>query len=75
VIKIDSEAFADCTSLTSVTISETVNEIVFDAFNNCNVDIFNAHPDNPVYESVNGKLKKKKNKKKSQNKHYKQSKK
>jgi len=58
VIKIEYRVFHNCTGLTSVTIPASVIEI---EDLNWNVDFLKdiivfVHPDNPVYESVNGKL-------------------
>ena len=63
VKKIGYYAFDSCKSLTSVTIPASVTEIGKDAFYNYSTFI-TVHPDNPVYTSVNGELKRKKESKK-----------
>ena len=53
-------AFLGCIGLTSVFIPESVEEICDVAFLQCTgLSAIAVHPDNPFYESVNGKLKKK----------------
>jgi len=51
-------AFCDCVGLTSVIIPDSVIKIGYGAFDNCPA-VFSVHPDNPVFESENGKLMKK----------------
>ena len=55
VRKIDFYAFKNCTGLTSVYIPESVREIEESAFWHADaLTAITAHPDNPVYTSVNG---------------------
>jgi hypothetical protein len=58
VTKISEGMFSDCTNLTSVTIPASVVEIGMDPFDECPA-IIKVHPDNPVYQSVTGKLERK----------------
>jgi hypothetical protein len=58
VTEIGAKAFYDCTALTSVTIPCSVVKIGRCTFKGCTAHI-TVHPDNPVYKSVNGKLKRK----------------
>jgi hypothetical protein len=60
--KIPDSAFRGCTGLTSVTLPASVTEIGQEAFP-CLMDV-HVHPDNPVYESVNGKIRRKRKTKK-----------
>jgi len=62
VIEIGEGSFDYCYGLTSVYIPASVTKIHNYAFWDCPAFI-TVHPDNPVYESVNGKLKKKKKRK------------
>lgn len=59
VIEISDFAFDYCKSLVSITIPESVVEISDTAFNGCPA-LITVHPDNPVYTSENGKLKRNK---------------
>ena len=57
-VDIAREAFADCTGLKSVFIPASATKIEKGAFKNCPA-FFTVHPDNPVYTSENGVLKRK----------------
>jgi len=58
VIEIGNLAFWNCTKLNSIAIPASVTKIGEDAFRNCPAYI-TVHPDNPLYESENGKIRKK----------------
>jgi hypothetical protein len=60
VNKIGGFAFVNCADLTYVVIPKSVIEIGKNVFAGChNLTTVVVHPDNPIYESVNGKLTKK----------------
>jgi len=64
VTKIRGFAFSRCTGLTSIVIPRSVKKIEKNAFVDChNLTAIMVHPENPVYTSKNGKIKRKKNKK------------
>ena len=52
------DAFNGCSGLTSVTIPASVVDIGIYAFYHCPA-FFTVHPDNPVYESVEGEIRRK----------------
>jgi hypothetical protein len=61
VTRIRSNAFYGCTGLTSITIPATTTTIERRAFYRCSASIsFTVHPNNPVYKSVKGKIRRKK---------------
>ena len=67
VTRIDNNAFLNCTGLKTITIPASVIEIGHFAFAHFFEELrisITVHPDNPVYESVNGKLKRKRKTKK-----------
>jgi len=60
VIKIKGFAFRYCIGLTSIVIPRSVKKIEKNAFADChNLTAITVHPDNPVYTSENGKIKRK----------------
>jgi hypothetical protein len=64
VVKIGDYAFWACNLLTSVTISASVIKIGRKAFSKCyNLTTIMVHPDNPVYTSENGIIRRKRRKK------------
>ena len=58
VVNIGEWAFDRCTGLTSITIPASVVNIGESAFDRCSTFV-TVHPDNPVYESVEGEIRRK----------------
>ena len=57
VVRIENEAFLDCTSLTHITLGTNVTSIGESAFKGCtNLTAFSVNADNPVFSSKEGVL-------------------